>query len=273
MIHILIIEDEPIIAKDIADMVEDLGYTVAGICHNHHTALKMLQNKRPDLVLCDIMLEGDDWDGIQIAKEIRRLYDIPLIFLTAMQDSATISRAATANPDAYLTKPFEERALYPAIEMAISKFALRQQSIDESSPILPTTLTTILPTILTVNDASKSVPSAESMPDLLPFIAGSFFIKDKKRLVKVSAEDIFWIKAEGVYSQLATAQRTYLVSTHLGAVEEKLKNLPFIRVHRSYLVNFKHIEAIEDDVLTIGNERIPLGKSYREAFYSRLQHL
>ena len=265
MIHILIIEDEPIIAKDIADMVEDLGYMVAGICHNHQTALKMLENKRPDLVLCDIMLEGDDWDGIQIAKEIRRLYDIPLIFLTAMQDSATISRAATANPDAYLTKPFEERALYPAIEMAISKFALRQQSLDESA--------TILSTISTATDASKSATTAESLPDLLPFIAGSFFIKDKKRLVKVSAEDIFWIKAEGVYSQLATAQRTYLVSTHLGAIEEKLKNLPFMRVHRSYLVNFKHIEAIEDDVLTIGNERIPLGKSYREAFYSRLQHL
>ena len=265
MIHILIIEDEPIIAKDIADMVEDLGYMVAGICHNHQTALKMLENKRPDLVLCDIMLEGDDWDGIQIAKEIRRLYDIPLIFLTAMQDSATINRAATANPDAYLTKPFEERALYPAIEMAISKFALRQQSLDESA--------TTLSTISTATDASKSVTTAESLPDLLPFIAGSFFIKDKKRLVKVSAEDIFWIKAEGVYSQLATAQRTYLVSTHLGAIEEKLKNLPFMRVHRSYLVNFKHIEAIEDDVLTIGNERIPLGKSYREAFYSRLQHL
>ena len=269
MIHILIIEDEPIIAKDIADMVEDLGYTVAGICHNHQTALKMLENKRPDLVLCDIMLEGDDWDGIQIAKEIRRLYDIPLIFLTAMQDSATISRAATANPDAYLTKPFEERALYPAIEMAISKFALRQQSLDESS----TNLTASLPTILSTTDALKSAKTVESLPDLLPFIAGSFFIKDKKRLVKVSAEDIFWIKAEGVYSQLATAQRTYLVSTHLGAIEEKLKNLPFMRVHRSYLVNFKHIEAIEDDVLTIGNERIPLGKSYREAFYSRLQHL
>lgn len=272
MIHILIIEDEPIIARDIADMVEDLGYAVAGICHNHKTALKTLENKRPDLVLCDIMLEGDDWDGVQIGKEIRRLYDIPLIFLTAMQDAATISRAATANPDAYLTKPFEERSLYPAIEMAISKFALRQEAANKST-IGATTESTIETKNEDKRTEAATELATETTAEPLPFIAGSFFIKDKKRFVKVSAEDIFWIKAEGVYSHLATAQKTHLISSHLGAIEEKLKNLPFVRVHRSYLVNFKHIDAIEDDILSIGSERIPLGKSYREGFYSRLQHL
>jgi DNA-binding LytR/AlgR family response regulator len=254
MIQILIIEDEPIIAKDIVYAVEDLGYTVLDVCSDHKTALVALEKRVPDLVLCDIMLEGDDWDGIRLSKEIRKLYNIPLIFLTALTDAATISRAAAAEPDAYLTKPFEVRNLYVAIELAISKFALRQETP---------------PQTVENSDNRQSIASS----DFLPFIAGSFFIKDKKRLVKVSAEDIFWIKADGVYSQLATANRTFLLTTHLGAIEEKLKNLPFLRVHRSYLINFKHIDAIEEDVLTIGTERIPLGKSYREAFYRQLQQL
>lgn len=253
MIKILIIEDEPIIAKDIVYAVEDLGYSVVKVCRHHQEALDTLQKEQIDIVLCDIMLEDDDWDGIRLAKEIRLLYHLPLIFLTAMNDAATISRAAATEPDAYLTKPFEERNLYAAIELAISKFALRHESAAQSIDI--------------------GEPSTLELAEFLPFIAGSFFIKDKKRLVKVSAEDILWIKADGVYSQLMTLNRTYLLTTHLGAIEEKLKGLPFLRVHRSYLINFKYIEAIEEDTLNIGNERIPLGKSYREAFYRRLQHL
>lgn len=244
MIQILLIEDEPIIAKDLACAVEELGYTVTGMCRNHHEALHSLSTTLPDLVLCDIHLEGDDWDGIRLAQEIRHLYQLPLIFLTALADPATISRAAAVEPDAYLTKPFEDRSLYAAIELAISKFALRQENAPEA-------------------------PHSEP----LPFIAGNFFVKEKKRLVKVSAADIFWIKADGVYSRLATADRQYLLTAHLGAVEDKLKGLPFVRVHRSWLINFQHIEAIEEDMLTVGSERIPLGKSYREAFYAGLQQL
>jgi DNA-binding LytR/AlgR family response regulator len=249
MINILIVEDDPIIGKDIAYAIEDLGYAVVAVCRNHQTALSSLQKQIPDLVLCDIILEGDDWDGIQLATEIRRLYDLPLIFLTALTDSNTIARAAVANPDAYLTKPFDRRTLYAAIELAVLKFAKQQQP------------------------ATEQPDNAAEIGEFLPFIAGNFFVKDKKRLVKVSAEDILFIKAEGVYSHLTTATRTFLLTTHLGALEDKLKGRAFLRVHRSYLINFNYIEAIEDDTLSIGTERIPLGKSYREAFYQRLQQL
>jgi DNA-binding LytR/AlgR family response regulator len=249
VINLLIIEDEPIIARDIADALEDMGYGVTDICRNHRTALESLQNKRPDLILCDIHLDGDDWDGIRLAAEIRRLYELPLIFLTALTDPATIGRAAKVEPDAYLTKPFEERNLYAAIELAISKFALRQPG----------------------NLPSAHAPEETPPP---PFIANCFFVKDKKKLVKIAAGDILWVKAEGVYSHLATAAgRHYLLTTNLGAIENKLLNLPFLRVHRSYLVNVQHIQSVEEDVLTVGAERIPLGKSYREAFYRRLQQL
>lgn len=248
MISVLIVEDEPIIAKDISYTVEDLGYTVAAVCRNHLEALEALRSQQPDLVLCDIHLKGDDWDGIQLAAEIRRLYDLPLVFLSALTDPITISRAAATAPDAYLTKPFDERNLYAAIELAIYKFSQKK-------------------------DLDEALQEQASPEEPLPFIGGSFFIKDKKRLVKVSAEDILWVKAEGAYTHLSTPDRQFLLSTNLGTLEEKLKGQPFVRVHRSYLVNFRRIDAIEEDVLWLGTERIPLGKSYREAFYQRLQQL
>lgn len=246
MISLLIVEDEPIIAKDLAYTIEDLGYAVAASCSTYHAALDALRHSLPDLVLCDIDLGQREWDGIRLAQEIRRLYDLPIIFLTALSDSDTIQRAIAAAPEAYLAKPFEERSLYAAIELAISKFAA----------------------------AKDPAPSFASLaPEPLPFIGGCFFIKDKKRLVKLRAEDILWVRADGAYSLIATPSQQHLVSTNLGAIEEKLRALPFMRVHRSHLVNFLHIEAIEEDFISIGTERIPLGKSHREEFYRRLQQL
>lgn len=243
MIQILIIEDEPLIAKDLEYAVQDLGYAVSASCRNSRQALEALQRAVPDLVICDIHLHNDDWDGIRLAQEIRLRYDIPLIFLTALSDAETIRRAAQTQPQAYLTKPFDDRSLYAAIELAIVRFATPEPS---------------------------SAPSAEAPP---PFIAGSFFVKDKKRLVKIKAEEVLWIKAEGPYSLLATSRQQYLLSIHLGAIEASLSAFPFARIHRSYLVNVQHIEAIEDDTIYMGQERIPIGKSFRDDFYRRLQQL
>lgn len=249
MIDLLIIEDEPIIAKDLMYTLKDLGYTVVAHCKNHEEALLALKKFKSDLIICDIDLGKKSWDGIQIAQEIRQHYDQPIIFLTALADASTINRAATVEPDAYLVKPFEERSLFAAIELALNKYSNRKKS--------------------TKNLEVEAAIVAEN----IPFIAGNFFIKDKKRLIKVRAEDIYWVKAEGAYSQLGTKNQVYFLSTNLGALEEKLSGHYFIRVHRSYLVNFQHIDIIEEDVLSVADERIPMGKNYREEFYRRLQQL
>ncbi len=79
--------------------------------------------------------------------------------------------------------------------------------------------------------------------------------------------------AVGAYSQLCTTADTFLLSLNLGILEEKLKPYPFVRVNRSYVVSFEHIDSIEEDVLHIAQTRIPLGKSYRDDFYQRLETL
>lgn len=249
MIEILIIEDEPIIAKDLMYTLNDLGYSVVAHCKDHEEALSALNNQPSDLIICDIDLGKKSWDGIQLALEIRQHYDQPIIFLTALADASTLNRAAAVEPDAYLVKPFEERSLFAAIELAFNKYSSRKkkQAVAENDTV-----------------------AAE---EPVPFVAGNFFIKDKKRLIKVRAEDIFWVKAEGAYSQLVAKTQTYFLSSNLGTLEEKLRGHYFIRVHRSYLVNFQHIDSIEEDVLSIGEDRIPMGKNYKEEFYRRLQQL
>ncbi len=248
MIRLLIVEDEPIIAKHLECVLLDLGYGITGSCRTSVDALNSLKKELPDIVLCDIHLVGDPWDGVRLAQEIRTLYDLPIIFLTALTDLATIQRAVAVEPDAYLSKPFAERSLFAAIELAIFKFSNKKEV-----------------------SLGQTEISHEVEP--IPFISGNFFIKDKKRLIKVNAEEILWIKADGAYTQLVTIDRQFFLSTNLGTIENKLKDLPFMRVHRSYLVNFKYIDAIEEDVITINNESIPIGKSFREAFYKNLHQL
>jgi DNA-binding LytR/AlgR family response regulator len=248
MIRLLIVEDEPIIAKHLECVLQDLGYGITNSCRTSADALKSLKNDLPDIILCDIHLAGDPWDGVRLAQEIRSIYDLPIIFLTALTDATTIHRAAAVDPDAYLSKPFAERSLYAAIELAVFKFSQKKEHSKDQNEI--------------IQDVEN-----------IPFFSGNFFIKDKKRLIKVNTEEILWIKADGAYTKLVTIDRHFFLSTNLGTLESKLKDLPFIRVHRSYLVNFKYIDTIEEDVIAINGERIPIGKSFREAFYKSLNQL
>ena len=113
-------EDEAIIAQDIADKIRDLGYDVAGIAGNSEKALDQISNRLPDLVLCDIHIKGSK-DGIEVAEIISKNYHIPFIFLTSLSDRNTLERAKKTLPFGYVIKPFDDRDLLSAIEMALYK--------------------------------------------------------------------------------------------------------------------------------------------------------
>lgn len=129
-IHILIIEDESIIAEDIRDMLIGLGYDVAGIFGNSDKALDYLSFHSPDLVLCDIHIKGT-MDGIQVAEKIRARKKIPFIFLTSLSDRNTLDRAKKTLPYGYIVKPFDEKDILAGIEMGLYKFSqeLEQMAI------------------------------------------------------------------------------------------------------------------------------------------------
>ena len=115
---ILIVEDEGIIAADLAACLEDLGYRVTGEAATGEDALRQAAARRPDLVLMDIKLAGE-MDGITAAARLREEQDIPAIFLTSHADDATLQRARESQPFGYLIKPFAERELRAAIETSI----------------------------------------------------------------------------------------------------------------------------------------------------------
>lgn len=119
---ILVVEDEGIVAKDIAHRLRSLGYAVTGLVPSAAKAFDAISLVKPDLVLMDIHLKGD-MDGIAAASIIREQHDIPVIFLTAFADVPTLERAKLSEPFGYILKPFEERSLHVHIEMALVKHA------------------------------------------------------------------------------------------------------------------------------------------------------
>ncbi|MDI1448957.1 ATP-binding protein [Polyangium sp. 6x1] len=117
---IFIVEDQRIVAADLENTLRSLGYAVSGASASGERAIERVLSLRPDLVLMDIRLEGS-MDGIQAAEQIRAELDIPIVYLTAYADEETIVRAKTTSPFGYLVKPFNERELRGAIEIALYK--------------------------------------------------------------------------------------------------------------------------------------------------------
>ncbi|MBI5822954.1 MAG: diguanylate cyclase [Chloroflexi bacterium] len=124
--RILIVEDEQIVALDIQSTLESCGYIIAGQTNRGDDAVKKAGELGPDLVMIDIGLKGET-DGVEAATQIRERFHIPVIFLTAFSDQSTTDRARLAEPYGYLLKPFEERELVIAAEMALYKHGMEKK--------------------------------------------------------------------------------------------------------------------------------------------------
>jgi signal transduction histidine kinase len=117
---VVIVDDEQIVALDIRRTLERLGYAVPAMAADGEEAVRVAGELRPDLVLMDIRLRGT-MDGIEAAGRISTQYGVPVVFLTAFSDAATLERAKSCGPFGFLVKPFEERELHSTIEVALLK--------------------------------------------------------------------------------------------------------------------------------------------------------
>lgn len=118
--RILIVEDDAIVARDLNASLTKMGYFVTGVAAAGEEALEMAGENRPDLVLMDIMFDGDI-DGIETAQRMRDRYDVPVIYLTAFGDQATFARAKQTLPLAFVLKPFDPKELYLTIETSLER--------------------------------------------------------------------------------------------------------------------------------------------------------
>jgi PAS domain S-box-containing protein len=151
--RLLIVEDERIVARDLAQTLTDLGYAVVGTSATGDDAVAQAHDHQPDLVLMDIRLAGVK-DGIQAAAEIRSERDIPIIFLTAHSDDDTLRRAKQTGPLGYLIKPFKAAELRCAIEISLHKHDIDTR-LREREQWLSTTLASIKDGVVATDAALK----------------------------------------------------------------------------------------------------------------------
>ena len=123
---ILIVEDEALAAMEIEARLIKLGYRISGIVSTGEAAVAAVHETMPALVLMDIVLAGEI-DGIRAADEVRRRFNVPVVFLTAYTDERTLKRAKLAEPFGYLMKPFEEKDLHTTIEVALYKHSMEKK--------------------------------------------------------------------------------------------------------------------------------------------------
>ncbi len=248
-IHILIVEDEGILAMELSDSLEADGYFVVGIANNGRKALDLFRRQRVDLLLCDITIKGE-WDGIETVRRLTIERPIPVIYLTALTDRETLERAKQTYPAAYVNKPYQLASLRTAIELAIHNFTQRIQPAPTTAPVERGTRER--ETILQINDY--------------------LFIKQNYQFVKINAGDLLYLEADNVYTTLVTANRKYVLRLTLSGILERM-NLPgLVRIHRSYAVNIHKVESFNDAELSIGAQLLPLSRSYKEDFLQRFNH-
>ena len=131
--RILVVEDEAIVAMSLRARLEKLGYAVVDAVASGEEAIDRAEIMCPDLILMDIRLSGA-MDGIEAAAEIRERFDIPVVYLTAHADEATLQRAKLTGPFSYLIKPVEARALHTAVEVAVYKHGM-EKNLKESEEL------------------------------------------------------------------------------------------------------------------------------------------
>jgi DNA-binding LytR/AlgR family response regulator len=179
-------------------------------------------------------------DGIELAGILQER-GIPVIFLTANSDDATFDQAKKAKPYAFLSKPVEKRDLKRVLELAVNLYA------------------------------GKGPSAAEQKEDLPAPLADRLFVYDGDKRVKLLFDSILYIQAERNYCRIATREKEYLLSMPMKSLESELPASLFQRIHRSYIVNIRQVEEVEDASVRIGKSKLPMSQSYRKDFLLRIK--
>lgn len=240
-IKIGVVEDEVIIADSICAVLRQLGYDTCEPSASFSEALEMIETEKPDLLLLDINLAGSK-DGIQLAAEIKTRYGLPFIFLTANSDSATVERAKTVEPPAYLVKPFNKDELYTSIEICLSNYARQKQKNPLATPAVEN---------FVVNDA--------------------VFIKDGYTFVKVYLNDIYYLQSDHVYVKVIAREKDFLVRSSLQHYAEHFDPRKFFRIGKSHIINVDHIQKLDGASVTINGQVLPMAKVFKDELMKRLR--
>jgi len=229
----LIVEDNPSFALEMEMMIDELGHELLGIVDNSGDALVEIMDKTPDLIIMDIEIKGK-LSGTEIAAKINHL-NIPIVFATSFTDEKHYLEAKQTDIFAYLIKPVKRFELERTIDLLLQNAQLH--SGKDSSAIQPQD--------------------------------GFLLLKKNETVHKVAVNDILFVESDGNYciSNTRTGQK-FTNRIKLSEFETLLKDYPFKKSHRSYLVNTEKIDAINlfESVIHIGEHQIPLSRNAKSDF-------
>ncbi|MDJ0366561.1 response regulator [Hymenobacter sp. H14-R3] len=230
-LNLLVVEDEALIAQELGDTLQDLGYNVLATCYSYAEAQQALAQYQPDLVLLDINLRSANptHNGLALAQQLREQpAPPPFIFLTAYNDLDTIRQATRLRPSGYLIKPANDAALFAAIQTAIER-GITQPQAPLPDPSDPT-----------------------GTPDY-------FFVKAGLQIVKLNWNDVASLEAGKNYVTLR-APALQLVHAIRGSLAYVLDQLvpahlrgQFLRVSRSVLLHRQHITSHDEQSVYCGS--------------------
>lgn len=237
-IKILIVEDEMIIAANIAMQLKNLGYSVTATIPRGEEVLPSIEKIQPDIILMDINLKGG-LDGVDIVHKIQKKYNIAIIYLTANADEGNFNRAKQTNPFAFISKPFKKMDLQHTLELTV-------QRINEEKGIVPNIQDTYI-------------------------LMDSIFIRSSDKMIKVVINDLLYIEAERNYCKIHCKDKEILIVSTLKELDEKLPHKHFLRIHRSFIINISHIDEIATRHVVIAKKAIPITPELKKELLVHLQ--
>jgi two-component system, LytTR family, response regulator LytT len=239
---VLVVEDEQIHLEDILITLEELGHECVASTDNPLDALELAEQHRPDVVIQDINLNGKI-SGIQLAKKMIQLYQLPIIFATSYRDASTINDALDVKPITYLTKPIQAGDLQAALLMA-----QRLKSL---------------------SDNEKTIAELQETKD--DFI----FIKVGDKLQKVNFDDMLLVQTDAKnYCTIITADdKKYSVRSSIQTLLSILPPPNFLQVHRAYIINVQYVNTyIEaEQCIVLKKYDVPVGRTFKEAIQQRFK--
>ncbi|MEL6812837.1 MAG: response regulator transcription factor [Bacteroidota bacterium] len=242
-IKIFLLEDSDEDISQLEEVLPSRHYEIIGIARSFDEATSLFERLEFDIAIIDIFLNGRP-EGIRFAETIYRSNTKkPFIFLTSSIDKEVFSKAKMTDPSNYLIKPFNTPELLFAIELALERFLQKEGAFAQQQPV---------------------------------FYEGSFFARDGQSLVKVSYEDIKYATVEGPYCSLITERGDFILHTSLNRFMDELKNGPFIRSHRNFIVNLRKINKVypnDNLILLSSGEKVLLSRRHKEEFFQRYKIL
>jgi len=234
----VVIDDEELPRKILEQLITlQPSLNLLGLFQDPIEALKFinLDENEVNLIFLDILMPG--FTGFDLIRSIKAHSQIILI---SSEKNYAVNAFEFSNVTDYLLKPIQKERFDKAVSKAIKK--------QEDTSIL-----------------NKNTFSTNEENDL--------FIYIEKRLIKINIPDINFIEAKGNFIHIKTSLDNYLVYSSLKKIENKLSNSSFLRVHRSFIINFNKIIDIQDNSILINNELIPVSRKYKSQLLDHLNLL